>query len=300
MVNVCAKGIVRGIRWRKAFTLIELLVVIAIIAILAALLLPVLGRSKRKVKVTQCIMNLKQQGMAIMMYCHDHEDRFPPAWVNETNGVGKTTVFGLGGFDPRVDDWLCLPSAVIRPIYPYIRPSEVFKCPEDRGILTVPCADPSLSALKPTCWEAAGCSYEYNIYTSFWPYYRTRFPLVNGTDSIAGNRYSWLPSPARFILMHEPPARSYAVVGGPPPVGFVHWHYGSSTDIPRAKVAADNQKFVSPILFVDGHAANHDFTKTIQADPDYIYEESKEWIWYKPDITNTAGLHMVRGSHSPN
>jgi hypothetical protein len=243
-------------------------------------------------------MNLKQQGMAIMMYCHDHEDRFPPAYVNETNGMAKTTAFGLGGFDPRVDDQRCLPSAEIRPIYPYIRPSEVFRCTEDKGIATVPCDDPSQEALKPTCWESAGCSYEYNIY--FSPYYRTRYPLVNGTESIAGNRIGWVPSPSRFILMHEPPARSYPVVGGPPPVIFIHWHYGGSTDIPRAKVAADGQKFISPILFVDGHAANHDFTRTIQVDPDYIYEESKEWIWYKPDITNTAGLRMARGSQSPN
>src|SRR6185436_5273896 len=105
MGNVRVKPIATGIRWHTAFTLIELLVVIAIIAILAALLLPVLGRSKRKVRITQCLMNLKQQGMAIMMYCHDHEDRFPPAYVNETNGMAKTTVYGLGGFDPRVDNW---------------------------------------------------------------------------------------------------------------------------------------------------------------------------------------------------
>ncbi|HEY6166771.1 MAG TPA: prepilin-type N-terminal cleavage/methylation domain-containing protein [Verrucomicrobiae bacterium] len=65
----------------RAFTLIELMVVIAIIAILAAMLLPAISRSKGKAYSIQCVNNLKQLGTAIQLYCDEHEDRLPgPVW----------------------------------------------------------------------------------------------------------------------------------------------------------------------------------------------------------------------------
>ena len=68
---------------RRAFTLIELLVVVAIIAILAALLLPALGKAKEEAKSAQCISNLHQISLATLQYANDNNDTF----YCDANGV---------------------------------------------------------------------------------------------------------------------------------------------------------------------------------------------------------------------
>ncbi|MEC8987831.1 MAG: prepilin-type N-terminal cleavage/methylation domain-containing protein [Verrucomicrobiota bacterium] len=62
---------------KRAFTLIELLVVIAIIAILAALLLPALAKAKQKGQSTVCLNDLKQVGLAMLMFADEHDDMIP-------------------------------------------------------------------------------------------------------------------------------------------------------------------------------------------------------------------------------
>jgi prepilin-type N-terminal cleavage/methylation domain-containing protein len=71
----------------KGFTLVELLVVIAIIAILAALLLPVLSRVKITAMRAQCMSNMKQVATGMLTFTGDHDNRFPPAYWMGNNGT---------------------------------------------------------------------------------------------------------------------------------------------------------------------------------------------------------------------
>lgn len=87
-------------RVAKAFTLIELLVVIAIIAILAALLLPVLGRAQDKARAAFCLNNLKQWGLATHLYAADNLDLLPQE--------GKPTPLETDLANPSYQAWYTL------------------------------------------------------------------------------------------------------------------------------------------------------------------------------------------------
>ena len=77
-----------------AFTLIELLVVIGIIALLAALLLPVLGKTKEAGRSTACLSNLHQIGVALQIYVDGNDNRLPVMRdrLVETNAPSTNTL----------------------------------------------------------------------------------------------------------------------------------------------------------------------------------------------------------------
>jgi len=93
----------------KGFTLIELLVVIAIIAILAAILFPVFARTREKARQTNCLSNIKEVGIAALMYIDDHD------------GIMLRHITGEEPYEDAVR-WPEM-------IFPYILNTQILSCP---------------------------------------------------------------------------------------------------------------------------------------------------------------------------
>jgi type II secretory pathway pseudopilin PulG len=201
--------------------LIELLVVIAIIAILAAILFPVFAQAREKARQISCISNLKQIGLAFLMYDQDYDETFPDAISNQNQG---------GGCAPQLD-WWHLNGGYVVLTNPYIKNGGIFHCPSAESPFWVSgdaqgwCnnLDPNAVLLK--SMAPTGVTY------------RMRKAMIGG---------AWFAGHAITDSEFSLPAQNFLVTE------FAAWHYDRKTTLNQNPI--DVSKLHMSAVFVDGHA----------------------------------------------
>jgi prepilin-type N-terminal cleavage/methylation domain-containing protein len=141
---------------RRGFTLIELLVVIAILAILMAILLPVYQSAREMARSRTCLSNLRQIGLAILMYCEDNAGRLP--WVSKLAPYYDPTASGAVAPLFQPDRYLhdCLAD--------YVADSQIWFCLSvGAGEFVRPAGS---GTMPPITFEESGTTYSFHCRTA--------------------------------------------------------------------------------------------------------------------------------------
>ena len=238
----------------QAFTLIELLVVIAIIAILAAMLLPALAAAKERAQKTQCVSNLKQQGLAVILYAGDFSDRFPSGDPPAGFSLSVFAYWNYGGKQGTEYD------GQLRLVNPYVAiagkvstnsagAERVFKCPSDNGALK---GDWPYDR-KPTVFDTFGSSYLYNS-------------SANNNDDQLGlvnKKFTHVRNASRTILVND--------------FAF-NLHFVRTTIFERMYWHDRKRLGFGNVTFVDGHVAYYEGTNN---KPDF--QHGRDWSFVYSD-----------------
>ena len=199
---------------RSGFTLIELLVVIAIIAILAAILFPVFARAREKARQTACLSNLKQIGLASMMYAQDYDERLVAQYSYSPH--------------PNLYWWFDL-------LMPYMNNYQIIECPSDGFAYYY-----NGTYRPPGLPEVGTLSYLLNAVSHDANH--------NSITSLSGAKMAAVQEPANTI--HFADAQSHQLFTG----GSADYHLLDVIDTGSMSRIAHRHNDGFNCAFVDGHA----------------------------------------------
>jgi prepilin-type N-terminal cleavage/methylation domain-containing protein/prepilin-type processing-associated H-X9-DG protein len=163
---------------KRGFTLIELLVVIAIIAILAAILFPVFAKAREKARQTSCLSNLKQMGLASMMYAQDYDECL----------AGRSSALYITGGEMC---WMAR-------LYSYTKNAQIARCPS--------------TGVAWTRFDPANPTYRVGLANIRW----SRSYAVNCDMAQAlGRNMSQIVAPAEILYLGEGWSSDWAILKRP-------------------------------------------------------------------------------------
>ncbi len=224
----------------RAFTLIELLVVIAIIAVLAAMLLPALARSKGTAQSVACQGNLRQLNLCLHLYVVDNNDFFVPNNTVYNLNTASFNAYGLSWLPDMSAVTEINPSNIINGLlFPYNRSLAIYHCPADLSTLQTPQGQP-LPQLR---WRSYNLSQSVNGYPQGAPQYYGIIP--------AWTKYTEIrhPSPGQLFAFIDESANSIQDAQfGNPPTGKAYGLQNVWWDVP-----SDRHNLGGNLSFADGH-----------------------------------------------
>lgn len=235
---------------RTFFTLIELLVVIAIIAILAAMLLPALNKSRETSYQIKCANSMKQLGIGGLMYADGNRGYMPPwktptgtyqLWFNNAEFLSSVGIQFYKGISWEFrDSW-----------------SVKFLCPK--------ATDTKRDAALPDKLDYRLGQYVYGM--TFWA---TTYIGATGTGDIWNEHHvtflGKVKHPARKVLFNETTFKGKATQNNRDPSGAEGYWVKGENPIPNTETTAyrHSGRQSTNLVFIDGHYENADWRKVMR------------------------------------